>query len=181
MSESKAERQRWRSGHISSSRLQPTDHDDWKMAKRYHGKKEDSLTLQPTSTTLIPPNRCFPTLFLPNLPSKFREYQIKGTSILFPERKLQANKQWWPEIQHHSPGTPILLIGTKLDLRDDPHTIEKLRQKKQSPVQYAHGSAMSSEIKAAKVGPLLLAFLPSSVSLFVLWHLGISSSCGTNG
>ena len=51
-----------------------------------------------------------------------------------------------------------MLIGTKLDLRDDPHTIEKLRQKKQSPVQYAHGSAMSSEIKAAKVGP---SFTPS--------------------
>ena len=50
-----------------------------------------------------------------------------------------------------APGTPILLIGTKLDLRDDPHTIEKLRQKKQQPVQYAMGSAMSNEIKAAKV------------------------------
>lgn len=78
--------------------------------------------------------------------------------------------QWWPEIQHHcmsplshtcpaltdppAPGTPILLIGTKLDLRDDPHSIEKLRQKKQQPVQYAHGSAMASEIKAAKVGHL---------------------------
>ena len=60
-----------------------------------------------------------------------------------------------------------MLIGTKLDLRDDPHTIEKLRQKKQSPVQYAHGSAMSSEIKAAKVGssPCFEPLLPVSTSL----------------
>jgi hypothetical protein len=64
-----------------------------------------------------------------------------------------------------------LLIGTKLDLRDDPHTIEKLRQKKQSPVQYAHGSAMSSEIKAAKVGPLLLAFFSLLLRALALGNL----------
>jgi GTPase SAR1 family protein len=60
--------------------------------------------------------------------------------------------QYWPT----APGTPILLIGTKLDLRDDPHAIEKLRQKKQQPVQYANGSAMANEIKAAKVSPICL-------------------------
>ena len=141
----------------------------------------NKLTYQSTSTSLIPPNRCFPTLFLPDLSSKFREYQIKGGSLVRPIGIIELTQQWWPEIQHHceyssqtyklpvsscrscphrrakqkltlAPGTPILLIGTKLDLRDDHHTIEKLRQKKQQPVQYAMGSAMSSEIKAAKVG-----------------------------
>jgi Ras-related C3 botulinum toxin substrate 1 len=46
------------------------------------------------------------------------------------------------------------LVGTKLDLRDEPVSIEKLRQKKQMPVSYAQGSALANEIKAAKVCPL---------------------------
>jgi Ras-related C3 botulinum toxin substrate 1 len=26
--------------------------------------------------------------------------------------------QWYPEISHHAPGVPIVLVGTKLDKRD---------------------------------------------------------------
>lgn len=44
--------------------------------------------------------------------------------------------QWYPEVRHHCPATPIILVGTKLDLRDDKSTIEKLRDKKLSPITY---------------------------------------------
>ncbi|KAG6394412.1 hypothetical protein SASPL_144996 [Salvia splendens] len=27
--------------------------------------------------------------------------------------------QWIPELKHYAPGVPIILVGTKLDLRDD--------------------------------------------------------------
>lgn len=37
--------------------------------------------------------------------------------------------QWYPEISHHAPSTAILLVGTKLDLRDDEATREKLRER----------------------------------------------------
>ncbi|KAI4329566.1 hypothetical protein MLD38_027940 [Melastoma candidum] len=28
-------------------------------------------------------------------------------------------KKWIPELQHHAPGIPLVLVGTKMDLRDD--------------------------------------------------------------
>lgn len=37
-------------------------------------------------------------------------------------------------------------MGTKLDLRDDKDTIERLRDKKLSPITYPQGLAMAREI-----------------------------------
>ena len=54
--------------------------------------------------------------------------------------------QWYPEVRHHCPNTPIILVGTKLDLRDDKDTIEKLKEKKLSPITYPQGLAMAKEI-----------------------------------
>lgn len=54
--------------------------------------------------------------------------------------------QWYPEVRHHCPNTPIILVGTKLDLREDKDTIEKLREKKLSPITYPQGLAMAKEI-----------------------------------
>ena len=53
-------------------------------------------------------------------------------------------------MRHHCPSTPIILVGTKLDLRDDKSTIEKLRDKKLSPISYPQGLAMAKEIGAVK-------------------------------
>lgn len=58
--------------------------------------------------------------------------------------------QWFPEIEHHAPGVPIILVGTKLDLRDDEGTKEGLRQKKMAPIQYEQAVAVAKEIKATK-------------------------------
>lgn len=54
--------------------------------------------------------------------------------------------QWYPEVRHHCPNTPIILVGTKLDLRDDKDTIEKLKEKKLTPIIYPQGLAMAKEI-----------------------------------
>ncbi len=44
--------------------------------------------------------------------------------------------QWYPEVSHHCPNTPIILVGTKLDLRDDKETMEKLKEKRLQPIGY---------------------------------------------
>ncbi|CAD0099287.1 unnamed protein product [Aureobasidium mustum] len=52
--------------------------------------------------------------------------------------------------KHHAPGVPIILVGTKLDLRDDEGTKESLRQKKMAPIQYEQAISVAKEIKAVK-------------------------------
>ena len=58
--------------------------------------------------------------------------------------------QWFPEIEHHAPNVPIVLVGTKLDLRNDEHTIESLRQKRMEPIRYEQALQVAKEIKAVK-------------------------------
>ena len=61
-----------------------------------------------------------------------------------------VRSKWWPEIQHHAPGVPFILVGTKLDLRADPETVKKLGEKKQSPVSFERGQGLATEIGAYK-------------------------------
>lgn len=42
------------------------------------------------------------------------------------------------------------MVGTKLDLREDPETIEKLRQKNMAPISYTQSLQMAKEIRAVK-------------------------------
>lgn len=41
-------------------------------------------------------------------------------------------------------------MGTKLDLREDKETIEKLKERKLTPITYPQGLAMAKEIGAVK-------------------------------
>jgi GTPase SAR1 family protein len=43
--------------------------------------------------------------------------------------EISNSLQWYPEISHHAPQTSVVLVGTKLDLREDPGTVEKLRDR----------------------------------------------------
>ena len=61
-----------------------------------------------------------------------------------------VKSKWWPEIQHHAPGVPFILVGTKLDLRSDPETIKKLGEKMQQPVSEQKGNQLAQEIGAWK-------------------------------
>jgi Ras-related C3 botulinum toxin substrate 1 len=83
------------------------------------------LTYPGTDVILI----CFsldnPTSF-ENVRSKVQYTQTRLNIPLTPTPILI---QWYPEISHHLPSVPIILVGTKLDLRNDPAVIEKLRSR----------------------------------------------------
>lgn len=59
-------------------------------------------------------------------------------------------RQWVPEISHHCPKTPFLLVGTQIDLRDDLATLEKLNKNKLKPISLEAAERQSKELKAVK-------------------------------
>ncbi|KAG6832433.1 hypothetical protein H0H92_001479, partial [Tricholoma furcatifolium] len=71
-------------------------------------------------------------------------------SLVSPPSYENVRTKWFPEISHHAPSTSVVLVGTKLDLREDPVTIEKLRDRRMAPIQYSQGLAMSKDIGAVK-------------------------------
>ena len=71
-------------------------------------------------------------------------------SIVSPPSFDNVKAKWFPEIEHHAPNVPIILVGTKLDLREDRNTIDQLRQKRMEPVSYEQALQVSREIRAHK-------------------------------
>jgi len=58
--------------------------------------------------------------------------------------------KWLPEIQHHCPNAKYILVGTKLDLRDDPSTMESLQKSGRTVVTYEQGLAAARKMEAMK-------------------------------
>ncbi|KAJ7814585.1 small GTPase rac1p [Mycena leptocephala] len=71
-------------------------------------------------------------------------------SVVSPASYENVRSKWYPELHHHAPSTPVLLVGTKLDLREDQATIEELRQQRTAPIQYQQGVQTQREIGAVK-------------------------------
>ncbi|KAJ9108872.1 hypothetical protein QFC21_000192 [Naganishia friedmannii] len=56
--------------------------------------------------------------------------------------------KWAPEISHFTPSTPLLLIGTKTDLRSSPTELGLLRAQGTSPITALEGDQVAKEIGA---------------------------------
>lgn len=73
-------------------------------------------------------------------------------SVVNPSSYANVKTKWVPEIRHHCPQTPIVLIGTKLDLREDEEMLKKLKEKDQSPITTDMGKRLATEIGAVHYG-----------------------------
>ncbi|KAK3336211.1 the Dhr-2 domain of Dock2 in complex with Rac1 [Cercophora scortea] len=71
-------------------------------------------------------------------------------SVVSPPSFENVRSKWRPEINHHAPDAPIILVGTKLDLREDPRTVQELAKKKMAPLSYEQGLGLAKEIGAVK-------------------------------
>lgn len=70
-------------------------------------------------------------------------------SLVDPASFKKVREKWFPEVRHHCPNTPVILVGTKLDLRDDKDS-EQLEKKKITTITYTEGLAMATETGAVK-------------------------------
>jgi len=57
-------------------------------------------------------------------------------AISEPETLYNVREKWISEVLHYCPGLPVLLIGCKRDLRNDPEVIKNLKAKNESPVTF---------------------------------------------
>lgn len=71
-------------------------------------------------------------------------------SVTSPASFENVREKWFPEVHHHCPGVPCLIVGTQTDLRDDPNVREKLSRQKMQPIRKEDGDRMAKELGAVK-------------------------------
>ena len=71
-------------------------------------------------------------------------------SVISPASFENVRAKWFPEVSHHCPSTPILVVGTKIDLRSDADTVARLAEKKLAPLTPDQGTQLAKEIGAVK-------------------------------
>lgn len=71
-------------------------------------------------------------------------------SVVNPTSFDHITHKWHPEVSHHCPGVPVLLVGNKIDLREDQETLEHLQELKQTPITRTQGLACAKKIGAVK-------------------------------
>jgi len=78
-------------------------------------------------------------------------YQSADIFLIFfaidnPVSFQNVKHKWFPEITKVTKDTPRILVGTKMDCRDDPARLEQLAEKKIKPITFKQGKQLSQEI-----------------------------------
>lgn len=71
-------------------------------------------------------------------------------SIDLPDSLENVMEKWISEVLHFCQGVPIILVGCKADLRNDPQTLEQLRSQSQQPVSQAQAQEVADQIGAVE-------------------------------
>ena len=67
-------------------------------------------------------------------------------SIISRSSYENVKSKWIPEIKHHVPDAPFMVVGTKIDLRDDNDVVQKVGQ----PLTKEDGNTLAKELGARK-------------------------------
>ncbi|XP_012329177.2 rho-related GTP-binding protein RhoQ isoform X2 [Aotus nancymaae] len=74
-------------------------------------------------------------------------------SVVNPASFQNVKEEWVPELKEYAPNVPFLLIGTQIDLRDDPKTLARLNDMKEKPICVEQGQKLAKE--ASSISGLL--------------------------
>jgi len=69
-------------------------------------------------------------------------------SVVSPVSYENVRMKWAPELKHHCPTVPKLLVGTKVDLRQDRETLARLSERNMHPLTVMQGETLAKEIGA---------------------------------
>jgi len=69
-------------------------------------------------------------------------------SVALPSSAENIRAKWLTEVRTHCPDTPLFLIGSQIDLRDNPKTIESLAQRKEKVITTTQGAQLAKDIRA---------------------------------
>lgn len=71
-------------------------------------------------------------------------------SVIAPASFENVKEKWFPEVHHHCPGVPCLIVGTQTDLRNDDVILQRLQRQKLSPITPEQGEKLAKELRAVK-------------------------------
>ncbi|XP_013401884.1 cdc42 homolog [Lingula anatina] len=71
-------------------------------------------------------------------------------SVVKPESAQNIELKWVKELKQYMPGTPFILVGTQVDLREDSKTLRKLQKKNQKPISSSVGKNIAKKVGAQK-------------------------------
>lgn len=69
-------------------------------------------------------------------------------SVDLPDSLFNVYDKWVPEVRHFCPNIPIILVCSKVDLREDPKTISNLEKLRLHPITHEEGLEMAERVKA---------------------------------
>ena len=91
----------------------------------------------------LAPHRYRPLLSYPDVHVILMCFAIDNPDSL---KKIVA--KWSQEVYHFSPNVPVILVGNKIDLRNDPATREELSKRNLEPVAAEEGIIVAQRIGA---------------------------------
>ncbi|XP_046341522.1 ras-related C3 botulinum toxin substrate 2-like [Haliotis rubra] len=71
-------------------------------------------------------------------------------SVVSPSSFENVTTKWNPEIKHHCPDAPVILVGTKIDLRENKETIGQLVAQGLAPIKREQGMKLVNKVRAVK-------------------------------
>jgi len=71
-------------------------------------------------------------------------------SVVSPVSFENVTAKWYPELMHFCPEVPFILVGTKMDVRNDESEVSKLRSQGQYPITTTQGLELAKKLGAIR-------------------------------
>ncbi len=146
----------------------------WKLETQTHPRSNRLVAFWPFGRS-IQPRRCWPNnsqlftnptsaswefvkahfFYLPQEEyDRLRILAYPGTdvflvcfSVMSPDSLQNVVEKWLPELRYQAPKAPLILVATKVDLRDNVIALQQLQKKRQKPVSTEEGHKFAKKHK----------------------------------